>query len=354
MSAKDTSLDIFGGCEIAPLNNAVDLTDSHKFIKLDLHQGQKMQLNALISQMPALAGMDISSNTMVLTFPDGINGELMKLKDMEAYTTTIVDPETGKIKGVARLEPGSPLSPETIALGVFSAMSIASGQYFLSKINNSLTQISLGLDKIMAFLYGDKRAELLAEVNFIHFAYENYISVMEHSEQRIATLTGLQNAKKVAMKDIEFYLSDLDPIIKDRKNNDVSRSVAKMAKTKECLDLSLQLYTMSNLLEVYYAQNYDSNYISFVKNEASKYISLCEKKLLSYFGQLQQMLNNAKDGLFSKLDKESLIKQVDGIMEELVTPDSSPLQRTLQSALDQLDEKRQYYISDSGVYLKAS
>lgn len=348
------TLDIFGGCEVATVNGSIDLSNSRNFTRLNLAQGPKTRLNALIGQMPAFAGMDILSNTMVLTFPEGLDGQLMKLKNMDAYTTTIVDPETGRFKGTARLEPGKAVSPETVALGVFSAMSIASGQYFLSKINNSLTQISLGLDKIMAFLYGDKRAELLAEVNFIHFAYKNYISVMEHSEQRIATLISLQDAKKVAMKDIEFYLSDLEPIIKDRKSNEVPITVSKMTKTKECLDLSLQLYTMSNLMEVYYAQNYDANYISFVKNEVSQYITLCEKKLLSYFGQLQQMLVTAKDNLFFKVDKEPLVKQVSGIMEELVTPGSSPLQVTLQSALDELNKKRQYYISGGEVYLKVS
>lgn len=355
MAAKDTSLDILGGCEIAPLDEAVDLSDSRKFTKLKLTQGQKMQINALAAQLPALAGMDILSSSMVLSFPEGVPGTLMKLRGMEAYTTTLVDPDTGKITGTARLEAMKSISPQAVALGVFSAMSVASGQYFLSKINSSLTQISLGLDKILEFLYGDKRAELLSEVSFIRFAYENYISIMEHSEQRTATLISLQNAKKVAVKDIEFYLSDLSSIIKDRKSSDISTTVPKMVKTKECLDLSLQLYTMSNLLEVYYAQNYDKNYISFVENEASEYISRCEKKLLGHFGQLQRVLADAKDGLlFSKVDKSSFINQVNSIMSELETPGSSKLQTTLRSALKELNEEKQYYISNSEVYLKVS
>ena len=92
------------------------------------------------------------------------------------------------------------------------------------------------------------------------------------------------------MKDIEFYLSDLNSIMADKKSSDISSTVPKMVRTKDCLDLSLQLYTMSNLLEVYYSENYDPNYISFVQSEASVYIGKCEKRLLNCFGQLQHLL----------------------------------------------------------------
>ena len=258
-------LDILHGCEIAPVDDAVDLDNSQRFKKLELTQGQKIQMSALMNQLPALAGMDILSKTMILRFPEGVQGVLMQLKSNGGFTTTLKNVETGKIAGTAWLESAA---PQAACLGAFTAMSIASGQYFLAQINNSLAQISSGLDKILEFLYGDKRAELLSEVSFIRFAYENYNSVMEHSEQRVATLISLQNAKKVAMKDIEFYLSDLSSIMGDKKSSDISSTVPKMVRTKDCLDLSLQLYTMSNLLEVYYSENYDPNYISFVKSEA--------------------------------------------------------------------------------------
>ena len=50
----------------------------------------------------------------------------------------------------------------------------------------------------------------MAEMSFIKYAYENYSSIMSHEEQRIATITSLQEAKKVAMKDIEFCINDLE------------------------------------------------------------------------------------------------------------------------------------------------
>lgn len=350
MKIESTKLDVLGGCEIAPLNGNINLSDPRKFMKLEPTQGQKMQISALMNQLPALIGTEMLSNTMVLRFPEGVQGALMQLKSNGGYTTTIKSLETGKITGTAWLESAS---TQTVCLGAFTAMSIISGQYFLSQINSSLTQISSGLDKILEFLYGDKRAELLSEVSFIRFAYENYKSVMEHSEQRIATLISLQNAKKVAMKDIEFYLSDLSSIMADKKSGDISATVPKMVRTKDCLDLSLQLYTMSNLLEVYYSENYDPNYISFVQSEASAYISKCEKQMLNRFGQLQHLLAGTKEGLIIKVNKADYIQQVDAIVSELETSINSPLQTTLQSALAETGEEKQYCLDKDGtIYLK--
>ena len=62
----------------------------------------------------------------------------------------------------------------------------------------------------MDFLYGDKKAELMSEISFTKYAFENYASIMAHEAQRAATITSLQSAKKVAMNDIEFYIHDLN------------------------------------------------------------------------------------------------------------------------------------------------
>lgn len=347
---NETSLDILDGCEILPLDDNVDLDNKDKFTKLSLTKSQHIQVSALMSQLPALASADMLSKTMMLRFPDGVQGVLMQLKN-GGYSTTLRNVETGKITGTAWLESAA---PQEVCLAAFSAMSIASGQYFLAQINNSLAQISSGLDKILEFLYGDKRAELLSEVSFIRFAYENYQAVMEHSEQRIATLISLQNARKVAMKDIEFYLSDLSSIMSEKRSNDISATVSKMIRTKDCLDLSLQLYTMSNLLEVYYSENFDSNYISFVQSEASSYIAKCEKRLLKYLGQLQHLLTESK-GLFAKSNKADYIHQIDDMVLELEASNLSPLQMTLKSALSESNKERDFYLSQDGnVYLKVS
>ncbi|MCH5196775.1 MAG: hypothetical protein J1F28_08670 [Oscillospiraceae bacterium] len=187
---------------------------------------------------------------------------MCKLKDGSGYFSAIRDPETGKIVGTAALNPVG--DAYRIAAGAFAVMSIATSQYYLEVINSKLNKIQLGVDKILEFLYGEKRAELLSEVSFAKYAYENFISIMEHQDQRVSTISGLQATKKIAMKDLEFYISDLDSLAAD-----IGKDVPKAAKTalqlKSCLDLSAQLYVLSGLMEMYYSQNTDKGILNILK-----------------------------------------------------------------------------------------
>ena len=92
-------LDILRGCEIAPVDETIDLDNVQKFIKLEPTQGQKMQISALMNQLPALIGVSTLSKTMMLRFPEGVQGTLMQLKSNGGYTTTLKSLETGKITG---------------------------------------------------------------------------------------------------------------------------------------------------------------------------------------------------------------------------------------------------------------
>lgn len=333
--------DSLGEYEIATLDVVkANVNNDSRFLRLKLTQGQQMQINGLMTQLPALFNMKTLPNTVRLTFPKGVQGSLMPLKN-GGYSTTLRD-GAGKIVGTASID--FPATFQTVALGAFTAMSIVSGQYFLAQINNKLGKIAAKLDEILEFLYGDKRAELLSEVNFIRSACKNYRSVMEHSEHRIATLVSLQSAEKVAMKDIEFYLSDLKSAIDSINKKNGDQITEKMIRTQECLEFSLKLYAMSNLLEIYYSENFDPNYIDFVKEEATKYIGVCEKRSLTCFGGLENFLNVAKNPV--------QIEKVKAILEEMNAKTPSPLQTELENKLEEISDEKQFYLTEGGeVYL---
>ena len=43
----------------------------------------------------------------------------------------------------------------------------------------------------------------------------------------------------------------------------------------------MQLYVFSSLLELYYSQNTDLSYLTYVEADVSSYIDKCEKRMLS-------------------------------------------------------------------------
>lgn len=338
---------------IVPCDTPIDISPANGFTKLELNPEQQIQVGALIQQLPFVAATGAAPKLYTVTFPDGVAGKLMELKktDLTGKTTSIIG-DDGKIKGTAAL---NSFDNYALVMGCFTAMSIASSQYFLKKINDKLRLMRVTLDKILEFLYGDKKAELMAEVSFVRYAYENYISIMECNEQRIATIASLQAARKIAMKDIEFYISDLESTVKSKDGKDISSLVDKAFRLKESLDFSMQLYGMSSLLEVHYARNYDRNYLKYVENDISVYLDKCEKRMLGSFSSLRTQVDNAKEMPFKKISKVDILEPIDKLIESLGRGEESDMRKLLRAGLNAATKKTDYYMtSDGTVYMKTA
>ena len=331
--------------QILPYANPISIENRVDFQKAALSPIQQSRVNALAQQLPTLSSAQSLSNAYILKIPDGMeNAHLLKITQ-GGYASTMVSNETGKFAGTASLYP---VEAQVAMLGAFSAMSVVSGQYFLSQINHELGKINQGIDKILEFLYGDKKAELISEVSFTRFAYQNYASIMDHEQQRIATLISLQESRKVAMKDVEFYLTDLNSCINSKDNSDIQAVVEKAFQVKECLELSTQLYVMSNLLEIYISQNSDPKYLEFCKDEMTMYIRKSEKRMLNNFSTLLANIRNAKVSPLKKFDKVPLEKQVEEAVDILGKAEESELQRTLTDAVNASANRTEFCICTDG------
>jgi hypothetical protein len=316
------------------------------FTKISLTNNQKKQISAALQHMPTAVASSTMANAYILRFPDGIDHTLMSLKQ-GGVSSTWLD-ASGHIGGTASLYS---MNIEAAMLGAFSAMAIASSQYFIKQINSELQMINQSMDKILEFLYGDKKAELLSEVSFIKYAYENYSSIMGHNEQRVATIASLQDAKKVAMKDIEFYMCDLDSTINSKSS--IDELVTNAFQIKESLELSIQLYGMSSVLETYFSQNYDVEFIKYVEQEITSYIDKCEKRILSSFSALKKFLNDYKGRLLKKEDKSQYENLVGELVDSLYNGEESAIRKSLRKTLQETLSAREYYIKENGeVYLK--
>lgn len=361
--------------EILPCDNISDIDSKPGYVKMNLTDSQKIQVSGLMQQIPMVVtagAINNISNTAAeaakhmgklyeLRFPNGVNGTLVQLQD--GGYGSMLRGARGWFSGHASYhlvdtssanQIAAQTAVQTTMLCSISALSIASGQYFLSKINNEMKMINQSIDKILEFLYGDKKAELMSEINFVKYAYENYNYIMSHSEQRAGIIAGLVEAKKVAMKDIEFYVGDLNSTINSNKN-DVSATVDQAYSIKDSLELSLQLYTLSNVLEVYYSQNFEPEYIKYIENDVTHYISKCEKRILSDFSALRGTVANIKDKPFVKLPKNKILARLDKTIDELKNREESPLNKSLRSSLAAINKRAVYYISkDGNVYMKAA
>ena len=339
-----------GYMDIASSETSYDFEDQTRFTKLKMDNGQKMQVNALLQQMPMVMAAGTLAKTYTVTFPEGVPHVLTALK--QGGFSTAVKGENGRFVGSASLYE---TANQAMMLNVFTAMSVATGQYFLSEINKEMKLSNLKLYKILEFLYGDKKAELMSEISFAKYAYQNYASIMAHEQQRVATLVSLQQARKVAMKDIEFYMGDLNSAVNSDTKNfaDIEEMVRKSSQIKDSLDVSIQLYMMSSLMEVYFAENHDPDYIRNLDADMTAYIDKSEKRILTCFSVLQRRIGDYKGKPLEKFDKTEFEEKIGVQIDSLSNGEESEVRKMIHSSLRASSEKTQYYVNNTGdVYLK--
>ena len=231
-------------------------------------------------------------------------------------------------------------------------MSMATGQYFLSEINSKLKIISSKLDSILEFLYGDKKAELISEINYVRYVYSNYETIMQCPEQRIATITSLQETQKTAMKDIEFYMADLGRVVgKDADNEEeMNEMVTRSLQIQDSINYSLQLYALTVMLIVYYSQNTSKSHVDYLKEELSLYIDKCDKHALSDLSTLRQKTDTYENsGWFSgKYEKEPFLKEIDARIDVIHESKQSDRMKDIFDAIESFCAPAEYYIDKDG------
>lgn len=353
-----------GSFDIQPCTSLTNIEDNPKFKKIELTSGQKAQMQAIINNLPRMANIAAVSGVAkyaatndlyIMTLPIGMRKFLMTYKDGRGFGNTLfgVNKEFAMQVGLNRVDIAPVLAAQNVAMVTLTAMSVVTQQYFLAQINNDLDRIKLGVDKILEFLYGDKKAELMSEVSFVKYALNNYSAIMDNQTQRIATIAGLQHARKVAMKDCEFYVSDLETTVNEK--NDISAITMKAMQIEESLTLSLQLCVMSTILEVNYSQNYDEDYLKYIEDDISLYIDKTEKFIIGIYNKLQLMIENAKNSKWKGVDKEELQDGVKAVLDRYKNGGESELTRTLRSGLHTADKASTYYISSKGeIYIKTA
>ena len=335
--------------EIAPCENTYDFEDKSRFTKMEISSAQKMYVSSFLQQIPMAATAGTLTNAYTVSFPKGLPHTLTALKQ-GGFGSMIR--ENGKFAGSASFYS---MAGQAALLSVFSTMSVATGQYFLTQINSELKMINQKIDRILEFLYGDKKAELMSEISFVKYAYENYSSIMVHEAQCEATITNLQGAKKVAVKDIEFYMSDLDTAVNDeaKKYADFDSLANKAFQIRESLELSMQLYIMSSMMEVYYSQNQDSSYIHYLESEMTAYTEKCEKRMLSSFSVLNRRMDDYKAKPMEKIDKSVHTDKIGRLIDALNSGEESQTKKSLRYALHAAAEKSEYYFAaDGNMYTK--
>lgn len=179
----------------------------------------------------------------------------------------VVSPDANnKIKDVARLQELA-MGPQ-IVNGVFSAMSMIAGQYFMTQINNNLSQIEEGIALVQQYLENDKRSKLQSAEEFLKMTQKSLQFILENEGQKQSTITSIQKIRMDSLASINFYkiqINDLRDISeKTDKAEEIIKNVQKICFMISEYWYSLYLYCFAVYLEPVVGQNFNSEYIEIL------------------------------------------------------------------------------------------
>ena len=344
------------GFEIAPCTQSLDLNNTNHFTKLETDTYQKESINMLLGMVPHAASSGTLLQTYIAKFPADMpaGATLMtSLKDPTGVYSAIVADK--KIVAHATFHNTQSLG---VAMGVFTAMSMVTGQYFLSQINSQLSRMDTKLDEVLEFLKGEKNSELLSEIAFVKYAYKNFNSIMKFENQKIATISNVQAAKKIAIKDMEFYMNSLESLKKNAHKSfeEICESCEKAFGIAKDIETSRNLYIFSTLLDIYFSQNYEPAFIQFLRDETLSYIKKCDKRIASAYEFLKNTFENY-EYRFMEVKKEHAKEKNMNLLTNKIKPlidgSNSPVLHIFEQALDSISSDKEYVITTNGdVYLK--
>ncbi len=248
---------------------------------------------------------------------DGLH--LAKSRNNKDAFRGLVYDKGNHLKGHADLVPISadgvriPFNPELV-LGVFSVVSIATGQYFLSEINNKFKTIEKGIDDIQNFLENDKRSEILANEQTILNIYRRLRFILENDVERYSTSANLKRIKDKALRNIYFFENEIkqsaNSINPKIKKEEVYDSIHKFNINLPQYFCAIRNYFNSTVLDTIVTEMDDPIYLDEVINdlngrleEYKKTCMLCDEKITSY-------IEKSKDLNKKKVLPEDLYKIV--------------------------------------------
>lgn len=185
----------------------------------------------------------------------------------------------------------TPLAPQLIQ-GGFALMSIATGQYFLTEINNSLSFLKEGMGNVTDFLETEKKSEIEADEETLLRIYYNLGYIMENDMERLSVSTSLKSMRNKALKNIKFFRTKIE------KENQKIRANSKYDTFENaCYELmkwypqywcAVKNYCSAYFLDTVITEMDDPDYLLHVYTDVKNQIFLYEE----LFSKSDERINN--------------------------------------------------------------
>ena len=286
---EENQLEIFSNQYLKEIGMGIDedLSDfninSNKYKKID--DSLATRLNSLIQLFPNLINLsNYSGDVYRVVFDKGLGVLQTSAKYPGYFTGNVVQAGTNnKIVSGAVFQQLS-MAPQIIS-GVFSVMSIVTGQYYMSQINNNLQKMEKEISDIKQYLKDDKKSRLLSREEFLRTTQDSLNYILENDMQKLSTITSIQKIKIDSLADINFYkmqINNLEDLSAEKdKIEEILMNVYEKCELISEYWYSLYLYCFAVYLEALVSQNYNQDYLKILKKILQKNVEPIKMNILN-------------------------------------------------------------------------
>lgn len=270
--------------------------------------GQATKVNMFLQQLPLVANIAQSKameGAYKIVLPEGAIGKLMKYKNGMIGTPLIG--ENGKVSGHAGLIPLD-ASKILTPLMVFSAISAVTGQYFMARIDKSLSIISKDVKEIIKLIYDEKESDMYAIYDYYEYIKDNMATIIENESLKISILSNIQLNNNKMNSNIKFYTKSIQ-----RKINELNNATEESIFTSKRLDkvqelnheieklmnqqsLCYELFCVGKMLELKIAEIYNEEYQDNIIKEFEKLGKEIEVNIDDLMLGCKKVLTEIRDG----------------------------------------------------------
>ena len=310
--------------------------DESVYKKIDPSLAAK--IDSVLQNIPEILLGGQKTGTYKVVYDQGL-GTLQRAKDEYAgyLRANIVKYGTNnEITGSALLQELS-MGPQIVS-GVFSAMSMVTGQYYMSQINTQLEKVDRNIEEIQKFLEDDKRSRMESDEEFLRSICISFQSIMQNDSMRQAKLNSIQDIKRNSCADIIFYKKQIDDLrrinVKEDKAETVIENIQKITHWISEYWYSLYLYCFASSIEPVVAKEYDSLYLENVKADIALKCEQYKADYKSWKTALQEYISKAK-----AFDESKVLRALKTVSENKVYIGKLALWQTLIGGAAELADK---------------
>ncbi|WP_455037221.1 hypothetical protein [Leptotrichia massiliensis] len=299
---EENQLEIFSNQYLKEIGMGIDedLSDfninSNKYKKID--DSLATRLNSLIQLFPNLINLsNYSGDVYRVVFDKGLGVLQTSAKYPGYFTGNVVQAGTNnKIVSGAVFQQLS-MAPQIIS-GVFSVMSIVTGQYYMSQINNNLQKMEKEISDIKQYLKDDKKSRLLSREEFLRTTQDSLNYILENDMQKLSTITSIQKIKIDSLADINFYkmqINNLEDLSAEKdKIEEILMNVYEKCELISEYWYSLYLYCFAVYLEALVSQNYNQDYLKILKKDIAEKCRTYKNEHFEWKKELSDYIYSAK------------------------------------------------------------